>query len=515
VGSVAVGAAPYGVAVNGSNGYAYVANSGASSVTILDGLSTVATISTPSSSHPTGVLYDPAGGYVYVTGGSPWVSVIQGTTVVNSTLLEGLTCGSAYDSLNGEVYILSCGVSPTTVVIFRGLDLVGSFQLPSGYSVGSIVFDPDNGYMYFSNSTGLVGSVLVVSGTQVIASILVGDTPGAMASDSANGDVYVVNVGSTNVSVIHGTSLVGTVSFGYVWSMRLSSIAFDSANGYVYVASSGTNNVSVINGTSAINSVPVGWTPTGCAFDPVNGYVYVSNSGTNNVTALEGSIYYPGISQISVLPPTVQVNSTTIATTTLDVNATNGEGVLSFAYSGLPPGCISSNLTRLSCTPTYPGYFIVQVYANNSLGYGASRTAGLLVVSALMTHPTADPTTVVLGSPVSFADNPSGGSGVDSALWRFGDGTTSVSGSPVHTYGSLGKYTVRLWVNDTNGGAVNSTLIVTVIPGPSTPAPSVWSYFESPIVLVGIVAAVALAVGVLNLVLHRKRTGGSDDEPGR
>jgi len=509
VGSINVGPSPLGLAVNASNGYVYVANFGAHFVSVLSGLSNISAVSLLySESNPDSLAFDPNNGNVFVAESFSYVSVIRGTSLVSTTLVPGYSCAPVFDPTNGYVYVAT--PSYGNVSIFRGTSLIGSFALPS-YSCGSAVFDPMNGYLYYSNSTAR-GTVLVLNGTQVIATVPVGDTPTGLAFDSANGDIYVANEFSWNVSVIHGTSVVASIPISTNVETLPSAVAFDPINGYVYVTNVATNNVSVINGTSVINSFPVGGHPAGAAFDPANGYVYVSNYATNNVSVINGSFFYPGISSFVASPSLVEVNSTTIATTTLIAAATSGQGVLSIAYSGLPPGCASQNVTHLSCTPTQAGTYTVQVYANNSLGYGASTITSLTVVAALQDRPTASPPTTVVGQPVTFSGTPSLGSGTYLVLWRFGDGTFSLAGYVDHVYTSTGEFTARLWANDTYGGALNFTFLVTVHPKPSSPPPSVWPYLESPVVLGG-VAAAALVIGVVNLVLYLRRTRPPKPEP--
>lgn len=65
----------------------------------------------------------------------------------------------------------------------------------------------------------------------------------------------------------------------------------------------------------------------------------------------------------------------------------------------------------------------------------------------------------------------------DSYYWQFGDGTTSTSQSPVHTYTTAANYTVILKVNSAAGYSATSTQTVKAIPG-ATSAFSVASTFE-------------------------------------
>jgi len=127
------------------------------------------------------------------------------------------------------------------------------------------------------------------AGTPASGSVGVGDTPEFALYDSADGDVYVANSGSDNVSVLNGTAVVGTVAVGMMpdWA------AFDPANGYVYVTNFGdgstSSTVSVIEGTTLVATVPVGTAPQFDAYDAANGDVYVSNSGSGDMSIISGT----------------------------------------------------------------------------------------------------------------------------------------------------------------------------------------------------------------------------------
>lgn len=123
----------------------------------------------------------------------------------------------------------------------------------------------------------------------VVATVGVGSVPEASAYDAVNGDVYVPNFNTNNVSVISGTtnSVVATVSVGAGPSAE----TVDGSSGDVYIANSMSNNVSVISGTTntVVATIGVGSDPTNVTFDPGNGQVYVANDGGSTVTVLDAS----------------------------------------------------------------------------------------------------------------------------------------------------------------------------------------------------------------------------------
>ena len=169
---------------------------------------------------------------------------------------------------------------------------VCTFAVPTpikvaGVNVGSepcaSAYDGTNGDVYIANYYS--GNVSVISGTAVIATVHVGIEPVDVTYDGGNGDVYVVNEGSNNVSVIAGTSVVATVSVG----SHPQYSTYDSENGDVYVANEGSNNVSLIDGTTVATTVRVGTYPQSSTYDSGNGYVYVLNEDSNNVSVIDGT----------------------------------------------------------------------------------------------------------------------------------------------------------------------------------------------------------------------------------
>ena len=116
------------------------------------------------------------------------------------------------------------------------------------------------------------GGVAPSVGRSGTVTIPVGSDPGALAVDTMNGDIYVTNSLSNNVSVISGSTdtLVGTIEVG----SAPSALAVDTANGDVYVANTDSNNVSVVSGASnaLVATIPVGDGPAFPASGDCGGY---------------------------------------------------------------------------------------------------------------------------------------------------------------------------------------------------------------------------------------------------
>jgi Divergent InlB B-repeat domain len=82
----------------------------------------------------------------------------------------------------------------------------------------------------------------------------------------------------------------------------------------------------------------------------------------------------PTISGFTASPSEVFVGSTT----DLQVDASGG-GVLHYAYSGLPGGCVSADSPLLSCTPTASGFFNVTVTVSETGAPSATASTSLNV----------------------------------------------------------------------------------------------------------------------------------------
>jgi len=196
---------------------------------------------------------------------------------------------ATYDSANGYVYVVN--QYSDNVSVINGTSVVGTFR--AGFGPVVAVYDSENGYVYVGElgcegcGSAIVG---IVRGTSVIANVSVGVQAEYVAYDevydSGNGYVYVFNSGSTNVTVLNGTSVLGTIPLP---SSGFSAGTYDSASGYVYLGTSGpdygggTGIVGVISGTSYLTTLPVDIPVTSLVYDPGNGDVYAVNSNSTEV----------------------------------------------------------------------------------------------------------------------------------------------------------------------------------------------------------------------------------------
>ncbi len=243
---------------------------------------------------PWGVAFDPVNNFVYVSNfGSGDLSVINTSTnqdlmAIPVPVLNGYGNGPiAVNTATGVVYVgdgvgTVYGIDPTTNEVTWTIPLA-AFGCPYGCGADVQTFDPANGDIYVTNIA--TNNVTAIHGTTVVATIPVGAGPNGAAYDSANGEVFVSNEGTSirsNLTVINGTT--NRVA-GQVYPVNTGpGVAFDDSNGYVYVCSNNvqansSNFVTAVNATNqrVVTSIPISSSCGAAVYDPANGYVYVTD----------------------------------------------------------------------------------------------------------------------------------------------------------------------------------------------------------------------------------------------
>jgi YVTN family beta-propeller protein len=156
-------------------------------------------------------------------------------------------------------------------------------QLNAGSMPNYETFDPTLGWIYVSDYGS--NQVTIINGTSIVGSLTVGTGPGPLVFDPHNGYIYVTNYGSNNVTVINGATKVATVavSSGPIWDV------YDPWNYCTYTGDAKSASVSVINGTTLVATLHVGTSPLGITLDPSTGELFVSNVLSNNVSVVNGT----------------------------------------------------------------------------------------------------------------------------------------------------------------------------------------------------------------------------------
>ena len=407
VATVKVGPAPDSFAFDSSNGDIYVANeltpTQAHSVSVISG-STNAIVANValSTSSPTGVTYDSINGDVYVAAEN--VSVISGetNTVVANVTIGPVHEGIVFDPSNGDVYVVT-----SKVAVISGLTNKVVENVTVGADPAQAVFDPANGDIYVTNTnptaTGqasgnggvgdVEGSVSVISGStnMVVATVLVGYDPEAVAFDAADGDIYVANHGfPTSLSVISGSTntVVATVSI----PPYPNGITYDPNNGDIYIAYYDSplagppyfGNITVVSGltNTVVATLDIGG--GAIAFDPATGDIYMAG--------ISYSIYViaPSAASVDCAPLNFTVGSSSFCTASVtNTNSTTAGTSVGFSQTGgtgsvtlSSPTCALSAEGNCSVTVTgaEPGSVIVQAsYPGDSNDAPASGVDPLTV----------------------------------------------------------------------------------------------------------------------------------------
>jgi PKD repeat protein len=122
----------------------------------------------------------------------------------------------------------------------------------------------------------------------------------------------------------------------------------------------------------------------------------------------------------------------------------------------------TSTATNPSHTYTSPGVYTVTLKTTNSFGYRTKTRTDYISAEAVPAASIGVDTDINYSSHTfSFTDHSSGSP--TSWLWDFGDGTTSSSRNPTHTFSSVRSYWVTLTVTNTHGSNTTGKDI-TIVP---------------------------------------------------
>jgi YVTN family beta-propeller protein len=395
----------------------YVLNWIGGTVSVINGTTQSVSATISGFASPDCITYDLANGYLYIPDEySNRVSILDpSTNLIVASVPAGASqpefCAT-YDSLSGDIYVVNSGSNNLTVI--SGTTNKVLTNIPVGPYPSYTALDPRNGYLYVPAQQSDFVTVVNGSSNSVVKNITVGQTPGSVVYAPPTGNLYAINGrggGSSNLSVISGktNSVTATIA---VPSQPYNAL-FDPGNGRLYVTSSASNTVTVVDtwGNRAIGNISVGSSPSGdgLTLDSTNGDLALPNTASNNVTVIS-----PG-------------DSTWI----------------SYAYSGLPAGCTSSNSSSIVCTPTVTGTFNVTVMVTNGYGLSSSATALLTVLAV--------PAPTLAGVTIQPA----------SSIIQEGTALT-LSAVPTCTGGPCPLSIVYSWSTNNSLGTISTTTGVTV-----------------------------------------------------
>ncbi len=361
---------PWFVLNNSTNNTTYFT----SGVAVLNGTTLEAIV--PVAPYPVSIAYDAADGYVYVGGfNSPNLTVLNGTSVLATVPVAsgGSTpTGVVYDPANGYVYAMTRGNGSPAIVVVQGTSVVAYVPLPySSYPIREVV-DPTNGYLYVALYSG--SGVSVVSNTTLLTTISVGFAPSVLAADSSSGEVYVGGINWTNgtfsspVVRVNGTSLDGAFS---VPGFELSTLVFDPQNGYVCLLGTGVSGGYVggsgrllaVVGTTVVGTVLLGGNPIAAVYDAGTTDLYVVGALPPVVQVVGPGAFYPVTFQETGIPSGIDWNLTVDGVEMLlEANTTTfylPNGTFPYVLGGLGPLATLYNFTWSESPLPYTGTVVV------------------------------------------------------------------------------------------------------------------------------------------------------------
>jgi PKD repeat protein len=464
----------------------------------------------PSSRYLAPMAYDQADHYDLLFGGQ-WNSSMNDTWTFANGVWTDITSTSGtppaaqygmamtYDPADG--YVLAFGCSPST---YEGvcndtwsfshgkwseIAAVDSPSIPWPTSGLSMTYDATDSYVFLYSVLGgqtwkYSGGVWTpfantTNGTRFIPGP---DLDGVATYDAHEG--YVLFFGSQ-------VSCSGCNAFGsYTWKFSggvwtnitasvgaspparfTSSMVFDNSSEGVVLFGGSNYDGQPLNDTwlfqngtwhnvSASPSPPARYEGS-IAYDPADSGVVlfggIGSSGTDS-TWLWGS--NPPITGLAIQA----TPSTPLPGATVTFTSSFRGGVGSFSYSWEFGDGGTSSLGSPTHTFSTGGYYDVQVWVNDSAGHSANTSLRVHVYVPLALSPLrATPNPAVLGQPVNFSVNASGGTRPYTYSWNFGDGGVGGNLSNItHIYTTNGPFVAQVSVVDALGGSAHATFNISI-----------------------------------------------------
>lgn len=378
-GAVGVGVRPFGVAIDAAAGSAYVANSTADSVSVIN-LATkavTATIALPAGSYPAYPAVNTATHTVYAPNyNTQSVSVINGVSNTLTTTISVPASGSypymiAVDSVNNFVFVAN-GTNGIAKIDGATNLVVATFAVASG--VMNVVFDAINNTLYASG-----GSVTyaVNASTGVTIAPISAQGGQALAIDTVSNLIYAA--GGPNISVIDGTTntVSSTIAYSSVGAMTV-----DSSAHVLYVNPIFTGSpVTLIDGVThaTITTIAAGFNPHGMAIDEGRHALYAADISSSNVYVAEAPTLTAATLPTASLATSYQFQ--VIAT---------GFSAPTFSLTGgsLAPGLSLDPITGLvTGIPTASGTFGFTITATNGIGSPAVQGYSITVAARVIHLP--------------------------------------------------------------------------------------------------------------------------------
>jgi hypothetical protein len=286
-----------------------------------------------------------------------------------------------------------------------------------------------------------------------------------------------VDVGQSLEFSLNGTISGGAGAYRYVWSDLPIGCATDNATALFCVPSAAGSGAAKLT-------------------------VYDANNGSDASTVSFEVFVDPSVARVSASPGSVDLGQNVTFTA---VGVSGGSGTYRYAWSGLPTGCVGTDLAVIVCLPEVVGVSHPTVNVTDSNGFSVVRSLSFTVdpVPTVGT-PYATPGSVGVGQNVTLSVNVSGGSGSFTYTWSgLPAGCGSVNASTlVCRPSAAGTANITVHVVDSNGVSVVSGVLRLAV---SSPATSSGLTTTELYLLIGVVGAIVVVAVVLLAARNRRR----------
>ncbi len=338
---------------------------------------------------------------------------------------------SNYYSFNDDVHQLSVGEIDSTWLYFNMTNYNNGL-----YETAIMLFTNDSTASY---EIPITIDVIGLPDLQMDTACL--DFGTIQAGMTSNANFTITNNGCANLEIINVTSTYP----GLDWISLPTTVP--------------PNDSSTIELTYNSNSI-----------GDFSGNIIIHTNSVSNYRCITGEVVLGSMPSFvnGVLTDSIECNSSAVEEQTFTITNVGDED-LSIQSTGLTnsiPG-VSISPSTIIIIPTGQGSdFTLSITSalispgvtNSNLSFSSNSFYGLSIPLILTNN-----TNSIIQSfyynminfgQASFTNTTTGN--IDSVLWDFGDGTTSIQSNPIHTYATEGEFTVTLFITD-NCGEVTST----------------------------------------------------------
>ena len=390
------------------------------------------------------------------------------------------TCGS-----NPEAAVFESTSPLSTTGALEIYDLASGTELQSRYMTGvqdvsafscsrqAVLLQENSGWPTWLNLTNPSGWVIphLPGGWRVMTESLAGNNSPDMAvvygsnytaQDIIN--IYNVDTGAL-VATVDGTSSTTTVDLVAVGGIFYLGVATPQG---VTVWEISPGHVPVIFATSFFHDLRSFGMETTDSSLVLWG---LDNYGNQTAPLLDLHTQLFNVTQISD-PVALPAHLDAGQSTTLSVVGQTEGGPSTYAWSGLPSGCVSRNASQITCTPSAAGTYAVYASLTDAAGYTVESGPVTLVVSPTLkvSGPTTTSTSFWVGNLTTLNASISGGLGPYVYQWGgLPSGCTGASVEVLPCYPEVaGSYDVTFNVSDANGATASGSVAFTVSSRPTS-----------------------------------------------